>query len=55
VESGILSVNQARERLGEEPDPSPAANTLMVKTVTGMVPIGGTNQEGEFFNDDDDT
>ena len=49
VETGILSVNQARERLGEEPDPNPAANTLMTKTPTGYVPIGGTNQEGECF------
>ena len=39
VETGILTANQARERLGEEPDPSPAANRLMVKTATGYVPL----------------
>jgi len=40
VETGILSVNQARDRLGEEPDASPAARTLMTKTPAGFVPIG---------------
>jgi hypothetical protein len=54
VETGILSINQARKRLGEEPDPSPAANTLMVKTTTGMVPIGtASTNKGNVFDDDD--
>ena len=41
AENGILTINQVREKLGEEPDPNPAANQLMVKTATGYVPIGG--------------
>jgi hypothetical protein len=40
VQSGIFTINQAREKLGEEPDPNPAANTLMAMTKTGFVPIG---------------
>jgi Phage portal protein len=51
VGSGILSVNQAREKLGEEPDPNPAASQLAALTQTGFVPIGTTpNKE---TNDDD--
>jgi Phage portal protein len=42
VDKGILTRNQARQRLGEEPDPDPAANQLMVTTGTGVVPIGTT-------------
>lgn len=40
AESGILTINQARERIGEEADLDPAASRLMVKTATGYVPIG---------------
>ena len=42
AESGVLTLNQVREKIGEEPDPAPAANTLMVRTKTGYVPIGTT-------------
>jgi len=42
AESGILTLNQVREKIGEEPDPAPAANTLMVRTKNGYVPIGTT-------------
>ncbi|UGY23738.1 phage portal protein [Bradyrhizobium septentrionale] len=38
-ESGNLTINQVRDRIGEEPDPSPAANMLMVMTPSGLVPI----------------
>lgn len=44
AESAILTINQVRERLGEEPDPSPAANLLMVKTSTGYVPLAHSEQ-----------
>jgi Phage portal protein len=44
VDKGILTRNQARERLGEEPDSDPAADRLMVTTATGVVPIGGGNK-----------
>ena len=47
AESGVLTLNQVREKLGEEPDPDPAANRLQVRTPTGYVPIGTTNQQGE--------
>ena len=40
AEDGILTLNQVRDRLGEPPDPDPAANRLMVKTAAGYVPIG---------------
>jgi hypothetical protein len=43
VAGGILSPNEARERLGEEPDASPAASRLAIKTSTGLVPIDGSN------------
>jgi len=36
VANGIMSINQAREKLGEEPDADPSASTLMVKTATGF-------------------
>jgi len=44
VSNGILSINQAREKIGEQPDPNPAASQLMVKTNTGFAPIGGDTQ-----------
>lgn len=40
AEAGVLSLNQVRERLGEEPDSDPNANRLMVKTANGYRPIG---------------
>ncbi|UGY15133.1 phage portal protein [Bradyrhizobium septentrionale] len=39
AEDGILTINQVREKIGEEPDPNPAASQLMVKTATGYVNI----------------
>jgi portal protein len=54
VDSGILTLNQARERIGEEPDPNPAANALGIRTATGRVLIGATpSQQEENENDDD--
>ncbi|UPT97261.1 phage portal protein [Bradyrhizobium barranii subsp. apii] len=44
-EVGAMSLNEVREKLGFDPDPSPAANSLMVKTATGYVPIDNTNKE----------
>jgi hypothetical protein len=41
VSGGILTANEARERLGEELNPSPAANELMIRTPTGDAPIEG--------------
>jgi hypothetical protein len=40
VESGVLTLNQVREKIGEEPDPGPSANKLMVRTPNGYVPVG---------------
>lgn len=40
VQNGILTINQAREKIGEEPDPNPAANTLMAMTPSGFVVVG---------------
>lgn len=39
AEDGVFTLNMVREKLGEEPDPNPAANRLMVKTGVGYVPI----------------
>lgn len=47
AESGVLTLNQVREKIGEEPDPDPAANRLMVRTPTGYVPVGTTHPEKE--------
>ena len=54
---GIYTINQVRQMLGEDPDPNPAANQLMVKTATGYVDIGARNPAGvadEVDSDDDD-
>jgi hypothetical protein len=48
----VLSVNEVRERLGEEPSTEPGADRLMVKTVTGRVPLDGINQATGETNDD---
>lgn len=48
--NGVLTLNQVRERLGEEPDPNPAANQLMVKTASGYVPIGSAAQIAKPLN-----
>jgi hypothetical protein len=51
LEDGVLSVNEVRERLGEEPSTEPGADRLMVKTATGRMPIGGTNKSIGEEND----
>lgn len=42
---GVMSINEARQRIGLDPDPSPDANRLMVKTATGYVPVFLTAEE----------
>jgi len=49
AEDGIMTLNEARDRLGLEPFDDPAANRLMVKTKNGYVPISG----GDDAEDDD--
>jgi len=39
VSKGIKTPNQAREELGDDPDPSPMANKLGIITATGFVPL----------------
>jgi Phage portal protein len=52
AESGVLTLNQVRNKIGEEPDPDPAANKLMVRTQTGYIPIGGgTKGKGDDDNE----
>jgi hypothetical protein len=41
ADSGALTLNEVRERLGEEPSTDPAAGVLAVKTASGRVPISG--------------
>lgn len=45
VEDGILSINAARERIGEDSDPDPGFNRLLMKTATGYVPVVETQEE----------
>jgi hypothetical protein len=40
VESGVMTLNEAREKLGLDPSPNKAANELAAITATGYVPIG---------------
>lgn len=46
-DSGVITINQARADLGLEADPNPAADMLMVKTATGLVPIDANTVEGK--------
>lgn len=39
AKAGIRTINQIRDSLGELPDPNPLADTLMVLTATGYVPL----------------
>jgi hypothetical protein len=41
VKGGVKSRNEARKALGEEPDPSPEADSLMVTTATGVLHVDG--------------
>jgi len=47
VAGGMMSVNEARERLGLASLPDPAASTPMVRTATGFVPIAGAGKAEE--------
>lgn len=47
IDSGALTINEARERLGEEPSSDAMAGVLAVRTPTGRVPIGATTQPKE--------
>ncbi|MET7242487.1 phage portal protein [Methylobacterium sp. EM32] len=44
--SGLMSINEVRAKDGLDPDPSPAANQLMVLTGSGYVPIDANTLEG---------
>lgn len=46
-DGGVITVNRARELLGEEKSNDPGADVLMVKTATGSVPIGANTVEGK--------
>ncbi len=54
AEAGALTLNQLRERIGEEPDPDPAANRLMVRTPNGYRPIGDDDRQPVAGDDDVD-
>jgi hypothetical protein len=47
AEAGVMTINQVREKLGEQPDPDPAANKLMVRTNSGYVPVNQHQHNGE--------
>lgn len=47
VSNGIISPNEGRERLGLAPSTDPAASGLMVKTATGLIPIGTQKKDVE--------
>ncbi|MFH0295661.1 phage portal protein [Bradyrhizobium sp. 31Argb] len=44
ADSGIMTRNEARAQLGLEPDPSPIAGVLAVRTPSGVVPINTTEK-----------
>ncbi|MDH2310352.1 phage portal protein [Methylobacterium brachiatum] len=44
---GLMRLNEGRKILGLDPDPSPAADTLMVLTGAGLVPIDANTLEGK--------
>ncbi len=44
--AGLMTLNEVRARDGLDPDPSPAANQLMVLTGAGYVPIDANTLEG---------
>ena len=44
---GAKTINQFRQELGDDPDPNPAADTLMVLTATGYIPIDANTIEGK--------
>ncbi len=48
--NAIMRINEARAKLGLDPDPDPAANMLMVKTPTGYVPLNANTIEGKQAN-----
>lgn len=47
VGNGLITVNRGREMMGEEPSEDPGANSLMIKTATGYVPIGANTVDGK--------
>lgn len=47
LKAGVKTINQVRQELGDDPDPNPAANQLMVLTPTGYVPIDANTLEGK--------
>jgi hypothetical protein len=55
TDSGVMTRNEAREKLGLSPDPSQAANQLAVKTATGVVPIDGDVDPDDADDDGDAT
>lgn len=44
---GLMRLNEGRKILGLDPDPSPAADALMVMTGAGLVPIDANTLEGK--------
>lgn len=45
VNAGLLSTNEGRQRLGLEPSGNAAANELMVRTATGLIPVGAQKKD----------
>ncbi|UHC14353.1 phage portal protein [Methylobacterium currus] len=45
--AGLMTLNEVRAKDGLDPDPSPAANQLMVLTGSGYVPIDANTLEGK--------
>lgn len=52
VDSAVMTRNEARERVGLPPDPSPNASKLAIKTASGFVPID-TDQYDVATDDSD--
>lgn len=50
--AGIITRNEARDALGRDPDPEPAADRLMVTTGAGLMPLDVNTIEGKQANMD---
>ena len=50
VDNGLYTVNEVRERRGDDPRPEPDADVLNVKTTMGFIPLGSVAQTGGTNN-----
>jgi hypothetical protein len=54
VVDGIMTINEVRERLGEEPLTDPNANIPMARTAAGYRPVGATAEQPSKVKEEND-